>query len=173
MKVIRIYSNKKAESTIHFLGEILDTFYFPIQHIQTDWRTEFFNYSFQYELHEHFIKYRPIKPRSPHLNGKVERTQQTDKSEFWSLIDLSDPDLDLNALAIEWQEFYNKKRPHSSLNGKTPWEKLQLLEHLIPIQPDVTAKFWDSNEVILPRNYTYLSYIKQKNINLVSKPKRK
>ncbi|HFK5538374.1 TPA: hypothetical protein ACGZ96_003538 [Elizabethkingia anophelis] len=88
-------------------------------------------------------------------------------------MDLSDSDLDLNALAIEWQEFYNKKRPHYSLNVKTPWEKLQSLEHLIPIQPDVTAKFWDSNEVILPRNYTYLSYIKQKNINLVSKPKRK
>lgn len=29
MKVIRIYTNKKAESTIHFLGEILNTFYFP------------------------------------------------------------------------------------------------------------------------------------------------
>ncbi|MEJ5106595.1 hypothetical protein [Chryseobacterium sp. MYb328] len=98
MKVIGIYSNKKAECTIHFLSEILDTFYFPIQ--QTDWGTEFFNYSFQYELHEHFIK-----PRSPHLNGKVERTQQTDKSEFWPLVDLSDSDLDLNALAIEWQEF--------------------------------------------------------------------
>ncbi|WP_349237374.1 integrase core domain-containing protein [Parabacteroides distasonis] len=22
-------------------------------------------------------------------------------------------------MAMEWQEFYNKKRPHSSLNGKT------------------------------------------------------
>ncbi|CAA7197630.1 integrase core domain-containing protein [Chryseobacterium potabilaquae] len=162
MKVIRVYSNKKVESTIHFLSEILDTFYFPIQHIQTDWGTEFFNYSFQYELHEHFIKYSPIKPRSPHLNGKVERTQQTDKSEFWSLVYLSDLDLNLNALAIEWQEFYNKKRPHFSLNGKTPWEKLQPLEHFIPIQPDVTAKFLYSNEEILPRNYTYLSYIRQK-----------
>ncbi|AQX02206.1 hypothetical protein [Elizabethkingia anophelis] len=30
MKVIRVYSNKKAESTIHFLGEVLETFYFPI-----------------------------------------------------------------------------------------------------------------------------------------------
>lgn len=48
MKVIRVYFNKKAKSTIHFLGEILDTFYFPIQHIQTDWGKEFFNYSFQY-----------------------------------------------------------------------------------------------------------------------------
>jgi transposase InsO family protein len=108
MKVIRVYPNKKADNTIHFLGEIMDTFQFPIQHIQTDWGTEFFNYDFQYELHEHFIKFRPIKPKTPHLNGKVERSQQTDKNEFWSLLDLSDKSLDLNALAIEWQNFYNK-----------------------------------------------------------------
>lgn len=56
MKVIRIYPNKKAENTIHFLGEIIDAFPFPIQRIQTDWGTEFFNYDFQYELHEQFYK---------------------------------------------------------------------------------------------------------------------
>ncbi|WP_413562819.1 integrase core domain-containing protein [Bacteroides uniformis] len=22
---------------------------------------------------------------------------------------------------MEWQNFYNRKRPHSSLNGQTPW----------------------------------------------------
>lgn len=47
MKVIRVYPNKKAENTIHFLGEIMDTFQFPIQHIQTDWGTEFFNYDLE------------------------------------------------------------------------------------------------------------------------------
>lgn len=156
MKCIRIYPNKKVQNTIHFLGEILDTFEFPIQRIQTDWGTEFFNYDFQYELHEHFIKFRPIKPRSPHLNGKVERTQQTDKVEFWSLFDLSDESLDLEFLAADWQNFYNKKRPHSSLNGKTPWQKLKSVEHLIPIQPDVTKQFWDSQEEVWPRNYEYL-----------------
>lgn len=43
MEVIRIYPNKKVESTIHFLGEILDTLWFPIQCIQANWGTEFFN----------------------------------------------------------------------------------------------------------------------------------
>ncbi|CAA7387082.1 integrase core domain-containing protein [Chryseobacterium fistulae] len=52
-------------------------------------------------------------------------SKKTDKFEFWWLLDLSDLSLDLNTLAIEWQKFYNKKRPHSSLNGKTHWEKLQ------------------------------------------------
>ncbi|CAA7196739.1 integrase core domain-containing protein [Chryseobacterium potabilaquae] len=67
-------------------------------------------------------------------------SKKTDKSEFWWLLDLSDLSLDLNTLAIEWQKFYNKKRPHSSLNGKTHWEKLQKLEHIIPIQPYIPRK---------------------------------
>lgn len=64
---------------------------------------------------------------------------------------------------LEWQEFYNKKRPHSSLNGKTPMQKLKSVELLIPIQPDVSEKFLESNEEILPRNYEYLKFIKHRN----------
>jgi len=146
LKVIRVYPNKKTDSAIDFLGEVLCSFPFPVQRIQTDWGTEFFNYRFQEELHEHFIKFRPIKPRSPHLNGKVERTQQTDKSEFWRVLDFADLSLDLNALALEWERFYNHKRPHSSLNGKTPWQKFREVEKSVPIQPDVTQNFWDSEE---------------------------
>ena len=52
LRTIRIYPNKKAENTIHFLGEILNTFPFPVQRIQTDWGTEFFNYDFQYEFYQ-------------------------------------------------------------------------------------------------------------------------
>ncbi len=86
LRVLRLYSNKRAESSVEFLGQILDSFEFPIQRIQTDWGTEFFNDMFQEELSVHFIKFRPIKPGSPHLNGKVERSQLTDKSEFYSTI---------------------------------------------------------------------------------------
>ena len=35
------------------------------------------------------IKFRPVKPRSPHLNGKVERSQKTDLEEFYATADLS------------------------------------------------------------------------------------
>mgnify|MGYP006337913365 CR=1 FL=1 len=34
------------------------------------------------------IKFRPVKPGSPHLNGKVERSQQTDLREFYANTDL-------------------------------------------------------------------------------------
>ena len=52
---------------------------------------EFYNDDFQFELFEHRIKFRPIPPVSPHLNGKVKREQKTDKEEFYGTLDLNDP----------------------------------------------------------------------------------
>nr|WP_235025581.1 hypothetical protein [Caballeronia terrestris] len=34
------------------------------------------------------IKFRSIPPRSPHLNGKVERSLLTDLTEFWFFADM-------------------------------------------------------------------------------------
>lgn len=106
----------------------------------------------------HFIKFRPIKPKSPHLNGKVERSQQTDKVEFYHLLNLKDASSNLPKLLSEWEYFYNHKPPHSALGGKTPWEKFKELEPQTAIQPDVTQMYWDSNEHILPRARKYLKW---------------
>lgn len=61
-----------------------------------------FNYDFQEKIYDHFIKFRPIKLRTPHLNGGVKRTQQADKAKFWNLMDLSDKVFNLNKMATEW-----------------------------------------------------------------------
>jgi len=73
LRVLRIYPRKTAKNAVKFIGEMLDDFGFPVRVVQTDWGIEFFNDAFQEELMEHYIKFRPIKPRSLHLNGKVER----------------------------------------------------------------------------------------------------
>jgi hypothetical protein len=49
------------------------------------------------------IKFRPIKPGSPHLNGKVERSQKADLAEFYPTLDFTDPELDMRI--EEWQFF--------------------------------------------------------------------
>lgn len=168
MRVLRLYSSKHAENTVLFLYEVLENLPFPIQRIQTDWGTEFFNNLFQEELSIHFIKYRPIKPRSPHLNGKVERSQKTDKAEFYSQINLEDPSLNISGLLTEWEHYYNYKRPHASLRGKTPYEQYLAVEEKVPMQGEVTGAYWDSNEIILPRNYDYYKLVKnlkEKNID--------
>ncbi|GAC1481252.1 MAG: IS481 family transposase [Flavisolibacter sp.] len=152
LRAIKMYPNKKAESAVDFLGYMMDTLEFPIQRVQTDWGTEFFNRIFQEELMEHFIKFRPIKPRSPHLNGKVERSQLTDKSEFYSTIPRDQKNMQLAPKLLKWQTFYNQKRRHASLNGMTPYEKYLELESRIPIQPNVTGKYWEKDVQILPRH---------------------
>ncbi len=70
-----------------------------------------------------------IKPRSPHLNGKVERSHKTDAQEFYQLIDYTD-DIDIRKKLQEWESFYNRQaylchRPNAALNGKTPYEVLR------------------------------------------------
>ncbi|MFN7095159.1 MAG: integrase core domain-containing protein [Burkholderiales bacterium] len=117
---------------------------------------------------EHFIKFRPIKPRSPHLNGKVERSQKTDKAEFYSLLNLSDKLLNLAPLLTEWEYFYNHKRPHASLNGKTPYERYMELAEQIPIQPEITSIYLDKPEEIRPRNSRYFAWLNQQKVSQMS-----
>jgi transposase InsO family protein len=73
-------------NSLLFLEYLNEEFPFPAQRIQSDRGQEFFGYKFQEKLMEYAIKFRPNKPASPHLNGKVERSQKTDLEEFWSLV---------------------------------------------------------------------------------------
>jgi transposase InsO family protein len=53
-----------------------------------------------------------IKPRTPRLNGKVERSHRDDAQVF-------------NDKLREWEDFYNYHRPHGGLDGQTPYERLK------------------------------------------------
>ena len=74
-KILALYKRRTALNTLDFLEQVMDRMPFPIQRIQTDRGQEFFAYEVQEKLMEYGIKFRPIKPASPHLNGKVERSQ--------------------------------------------------------------------------------------------------
>ncbi len=49
-----------------------------------------------------------IKPRTPRLNGKVERSHIIDDAKLF------------NKKLEEWGTYYNYCRPHAALDGKTP-----------------------------------------------------
>ena len=61
--------------------------------------------------------------RTPQLNGKVERFNQTIKkamkNRLWNGVTLEEA----REIVDEWVEFYNRKKPHSSLNMLTPYQK--------------------------------------------------
>ena len=122
---------------------------FPTQRFQTDRGGEFFAQKVQERLTEYGIKFRLIRPASPHLNGKVERSQKTDKIEYWAICDLSDPDLD--SRLAEWQHYYNWRRPHGALNGKTPMQKDCDLTDSTPLWEEVFELYDQSKERIQER----------------------
>lgn len=150
-KVLRLYRRRTANNTIEFFDAVIEEMPFAIQRIQTDRGREFFATKFQERMLEWGIKFRPIKPASPHLNGKVERSQQTDLDEFYSTADIKDPLL-LDLLA-EWHHYDNWDRPHSSLAGKTPIERFSKLSNKALLWEEVGAKFDSSKERLQEQNY--------------------
>ena len=70
------------------------------------------------------IRHACIKPRSPQLNGKVERSHRTDQEEFYQLLTCKD-DVDLEEKLAHWERFCNLSRPHGAFNGKAPYEALR------------------------------------------------
>jgi transposase InsO family protein len=150
LKVIRLYPNKQANSTLAFIEQVLSAFPFPIQRLQTDRGHEFMAHSVQKRLMELHIKFRPTKPRSPHLNGKVERTQRTDLEEFYSQVDLKSAQLGTELL--EWEGYYNHERRHSSIR-KTPWQKWQEVAHKVPSQAEVEEIYKQKQERIRHTDY--------------------
>ena len=78
------------------------------------------------------------------LDGKVERSQKTDREEFWAVADLNNPDLELRV--AEWQHYYNWDRPHGSLNGQTPIEMLHTQREDTPFWDDIEVNYDPSRE---------------------------
>lgn len=151
-RVLGIYPRRTAANSVDFLeSRMLEEFPFPIQRIQTDRGGEFFGLEFQKAMKRNLIKFRPVRPRSPHLNGKVERSQATDKIEFYPTVDLRSENLP--DLLEEWQFDYNWHRPHSSLGGKTPLERFCELIDETPLTNDVQNRYDPSKEAAQERDY--------------------
>ena len=85
--MLRLYGRRTAANTLDFLEAVLEEIPFPIPRIQTDRGREFFAFKVQKRPMKVGVKFRPNKPGSPHLNGKVERSQMTDKLEFYATVD--------------------------------------------------------------------------------------
>jgi len=146
-----IYPSRTAANTILFLEKVVEEMHFPIQSIQTDRGREFFAHKVQEWLMEYCIKFRPIRPRQPHLNGKVKRAQQTDLKEFWALVDFSGGHIS-DQLGY-YQHYYNCDRIHGSI-GKTPMDKVVELSKQTPFWDEVERNYDASIEYIRVQHYS-------------------
>ena len=145
-RVLGVHPRRNARNTLLFLDRVTEEMPFPIQRIQTDRGTEFFAESVQRRLMAAFIKFRPIPPRSPHLNGKVERSQLTDLMEFWSRH--APKEEGIQQRIEEWQFVYNYRRSHGGLAGKIPGGRIAEVGEHTPLSEVVVAAYDESKERI-------------------------
>jgi transposase InsO family protein len=126
IRVLRIYDRLNQQSAIRFLDYVLEKLPFKVEVIQTDNGAEFGS-QFHYHVLDRGIGHVYIKPATPRLNGKVERSHRIDAEEFYQMLDgvvIDDTGL-FNTRLKEWEDFYNFHRPHGALDGQTPYERLR------------------------------------------------
>ena len=111
IRALKDYPRHNQKNAIAFVEYVLEKFPFRVQRIRTD-RGHEFPAKFHWHVEDKGIRHVYIKPRSPQLNGKVERSHRTDQDEFYQLLEYVD-DVDLNEKLAEWERFYNLTRPHA------------------------------------------------------------
>ena len=92
---------------------------FSVKAIQVDGGSEFMA-EFEIACQERAIRLFVLPPRSPKLNGYVERAQRTHREEFYEVVDLPGSLKEVNQMLKAWEDVYNGYRPHQALGYLTP-----------------------------------------------------
>jgi putative transposase len=96
---------------------------FALTAIQIDGGSEF-RAEFEAYCQQEGIRLFVLPPRSPKLNGRVERIQRTDREEFYACT-TAEPRLPaLQPALLAYEQTYNTVRPHQALGYLTPQEFL-------------------------------------------------
>lgn len=126
LRVLRIYERLNQKTAIQFVDYVRSRLPFRLEQIQTDNGSEFQS-AFHWHVQDLGIRHVYIKPATPRLNGKVERSHRIDAEEFYRQLAgvVIDDAKVFNDKLQEWEDFYNYHRPHGSLGGQTPYERLR------------------------------------------------
>jgi transposase InsO family protein len=117
--VLSVYRKATATTATDFLDILAERMPFQVKAIQVDGGAEF-EALFETECQRRGIKLFVLPPRSPKLNGGVERAHRTHTEEFY---EVTDSTFDLPELRVElrqWERVYNTVRPHQNLGYLTP-----------------------------------------------------
>ena len=128
-----VYSRASAKTALDFLQQLVRRCPCVIRAIQVDGGSEFMA-EFEEGCRVLGIELFVLPPRSPKLNGMVERLQRTFRDEFYTRA------LPLGIEAIQGElegylEHYNLHRPHMALGGLAPVEYLAKLQEVsVPLE---------------------------------------
>lgn len=122
--VLEARSRATAKTARDFIDTLQKRMPFQIKAIQVDGGSEFYA-DFETACKAKNIKLFVLPPKSPKLNGSVERANRTHTEEFYEVNDCSWTVPELNEQLKHWEYVYNCIRPHYSLCNKTPLQFLK------------------------------------------------
>jgi transposase InsO family protein len=123
VRLKKIHDGHNQVNAIDFIDTVIARSPFRPREVRTDNGHEF-RAKFHCHVEDQGIRHVYIKPASPQLDGKGERSHRTDEQEFYQLLTYTD-DVDLGEKLAESERFYNLSRPYGAFNGKAPYEALR------------------------------------------------
>jgi putative transposase len=117
--VAKAFNRATARSAALFLDKVVRDMPFPVKAIQVDGGSEFMA-EFEHACQAKNIKLYVLPPKSPKINGAVERCNGSWRYEFYSTYELPTKVEELNPFLDSFQHLYNYHRPHGALGGQTP-----------------------------------------------------
>jgi putative transposase len=121
--VLQARERATATTAADFLELVRARMPFPIRACQVDGGAEFFA-QFETACQRAGIRLFVLPPKSPKLNGAVERAHRTHTEEFYELIDCPWHLAPLTVALRRWETTYNTVRPHQALGYRTPLQFL-------------------------------------------------
>jgi len=123
--VIEVHGRATSTAAALFLETLQRRLPFPLRALQVDGGSEFAAV-FEEACRRRGVRLFVLPPRSPKLNGRVERANRTHSEEFYEITPCSLPITQLNQELLDWERTYNTVRPHQALGYLTPHEFLAL-----------------------------------------------
>lgn len=122
--VIQAHTRATAFTATEFLDTLQHRMPFPIRAVQVDGGSEFAA-EFEQACRQRGLHLFVLPPRSPKLNGAVERANHTHTEEFYQVTACSLEMKKLNRELRQWERIYNTVRPHQVLGYLTPQQFLR------------------------------------------------
>ena len=122
MAFTQMLPDQKADTTIGFLNSAVAFFAthgIGIRALLTDNGSSYRSQKFRHACQQMTIKHSRTRPYTPRTNGKAERFIQTALRE-WAYAKHWADSLERDAHLQPWIDYYNRERPHGSLNYKPP-----------------------------------------------------
>ncbi|MCY3879203.1 MAG: integrase core domain-containing protein [Rhodobacteraceae bacterium] len=135
-------SDATAASAARFLDKLVRDAPFEVRAVQVDGGSEFMAGSGA-ACRDRGIKPAVPPPKSPGMNGRVERMQATWRNGFHNVRDAAANVTELNPMIDRQTELYNSWRPHDALDGMTPQRISRIMANQRGPQVSYVVSSWE------------------------------